>query len=89
MTNREILNWPRGVQVAVPDDQLEGFIRQYDESGWPKSKYLVQCERVADGSLKFDCRWCGGVHHHGAGEGWRMSHCEKCEHQYYLVEPKE
>lgn len=89
MTNREILKKLRGVQIEVPDSQLEAFIAQYDESGWPKAKYLVQCERAGDGFLKFDCRWCGGVHHHGEGEGWRMSHCEKCYHQYYLVEPKE
>lgn len=89
MTNREILKKLRGVQIEVPDSQLESFITQYDESGWPKAKYLVQCERVWDGLLKFDCRWCGGVHYHDGGEGWRMSHCEKCCHQYYLVEPKE
>ena len=88
MTDRSILDGLRGVEVVVPDSELDGFVSLYDKSGWPRAKYLVQCER-SSGGLKFDCRWCGGVHYHGEGEGWRMSHCDKCEHQYYLVEPEE
>ena len=70
------------------EEFMEAFPMSEEEK--PADKYLVQCEWADDGDrLKFQCRWCGGEHFHGAGEGWRMSHCEKCEHQYYLLEPKQ
>lgn len=36
--------------------------------------------------LSFVCPWCGGVHHHGRGEGYRASHCRdpSAPEEYFL-----
>jgi len=47
---------------------------------------LAHAYELSDGSLLVPtCPYCGAVHQHGRGEGWRYSHCRQEARPYYLI----